>query len=179
MPYRPDLETHLLRKELVRAYHHQGLSVTDMLRRLDGNGLFSPTQRYNARYSLVARLLRSTQKEDAKRYRVLQDEAGRALVEYIGRQSFLYQKAVEDGNWALARDLSKDIARAHGVPTEEPIRVETDLLSQLQAAFQVGMKKVTEERRRIAESSKETPKAIEIMPPSLSGNGKEESKNEC
>jgi hypothetical protein len=96
----------------------------------------------------------------------LQEDADRALIEYIGRQQFLYARAVADGNYELARRLSQDIAKAHGVPTEEPIKIiETDILSQMQAAFALGEKRLAE-RCMLEKRS-----AIEV---SLIGNGKGE-----
>lgn len=163
--HRPDFESHLLRKDLVKAYLRQGLSVPEMVKRLDQHGLFDQTQGYNARYSVVARLLRAVQKQDRRRFHVLQEDADRALIEYIERQHFLYARAVADGSYELARRLSQDIAKAHGVPTEEPIKIETDILSQMQAAFAQGEKRLAE-RRMLEKRS-----AIEV---SLIGNGKGE-----
>lgn len=171
MPHRPDLETHLLRKELIRTYHRQGLPVAEMVRRLDQTGLFLSTQGYNARYSVVLRLLRAVQREDSRRFRILQEDSERALIEYVERQSFLYCKAIECGDYRLARDLSKDIARGHGVVTEEPVRVETDILVQMGQAFAMAEKKMLERKQRAALSSPVP--ALDIVP-SLGGNGKKE-----
>jgi len=166
--HRPDLESRLLRKDLLKNYLRQGLSVPEMMDRLDRQGLFAPTQGYGARYSLVSRLLRSIRKEDSRRFRVLQEDSERALIEYIERQSFLYRKVVEDGNYELAAKLSKDIAKAHGVVTEEPVRVETDILVQMGQAFALGEKKMQE--RRVALNS---PVPALDTAPRLLGNGKD------
>lgn len=167
MAHRPDLETHLLRKELVRAYYRQGLSVPDIIRRLDQNTLFSPHQTYNARYSAVLRLRRSVQREDSRRFRALQQDSEQALTQYIARQEYLYMKAVENGNYELAAKLSKDIARAFGVPTEEPIKIETDILTQMGAAFAMAEKKMAERRKQALPAL-----AIDTAP-RLLGNGKD------
>jgi hypothetical protein len=168
MTHRPDLESHLLRKDLVKTYLRQGVSIPEMLTRLDQNGLFSPTQSYNARYSLVVRLCRSIRKEDSARYRVLRNDAERALVEYIARLEFLYAKAVENGDYKLARDISKDLAHAYGVQTEEPVRVETDMLVEMVDSFPHAEKKLEQWKQQAALSS--LIPALDVIPP-LVGNG--------
>jgi hypothetical protein len=75
-------------------------------------------------------------------------------------------KAVENGNYALAAKLSKDIARAHGVVTEEPIRVETDLLKQMSDAFAMGEKRFLERKQKHA-----LPVPTIDVAPYLLGNG--------
>jgi hypothetical protein len=171
MPRNYSFETYCLKRELVKNYHRRGFSIPRMIENLDRNGLFSAAQSYGARYSSVLRVLHSIKKEDAQRFHALRDDAECALHEYIARQEYLYMKAVENGNYELAAKLSKDIARGHGVVTEEPVRVETDILVQMGQAFAMAEKKMLERKQRAALSSPVP--ALDIVP-SLVGNGKKE-----
>src|SRR5262245_8527794 len=138
MKNRPDLETHLMRKDLVRNYGRLGLSIPIIIRRLDEQGFFSPTQSYNARYSIVVRLLRSVKREDAKSYRVTQEDSNQARAEYLDRANYLYSQAIQLGDLRLAHDISMSIARAHGINTKEPIKVETNFYEVMLQASQMA-----------------------------------------
>lgn len=143
------------RQELVRLFCRLGTKETEIIQRLQDDGYIPASWGYRKKQLLVNRDLRRAKKEDLDRYHRLMGDGDRALVTYIGKLEVLFERAYADGNWSLCRDLTKDLAKAHGVPTEEPIRIEGDILSQMQQAFQMGM-------RRIAEQ-KPPPRVIEVV----------------
>lgn len=145
------------RQELVRLFYRLGTKETEMIQRLQENGYIPATWEFRKKQLLVNRDIRRAKKEDLDRYHRLMADGDRSLVDYIGRLETLFENAYQDGNWNLCRDLAKDLARAHGVPTEEPIRIEGDILSQMQIAFRAGMK-------RIAEQKSAPPAIIEVLP---------------
>ena len=134
------------RLELVRLFYRLDIKETEIIQRLQDNGYIPITWDFRKKQLLINRDLRRVKREDINRYHRLMADGDRALVDYIGKLETLFGKAYEDGNWPLCRDLAKDLARAHGVPTEEPIRIESDLLSQMQVAFQAGMKRISEQK---------------------------------
>ena len=134
------------RVELVRLFYRLGIKETEVIKRIEDIGYIPATWEFRKKQLLINRDLRKVKREDIIRYQKLMQDGDRALVDYIGKLETIFERAYEDGNWQLCRDLTKDLARAHGVPTEEPIRIETDLLSQMQAAFQVGMKRMSEQK---------------------------------
>lgn len=144
------------RQELVRLFYRCGVKETEIIQRLQDNSYIPASWEFRKKQLLVNRDVRKAKKEDIDRYRRLMQEGDRALVNYIGKLDTLFEKAYEDGNWSLCRDIAKDLARAHGVPTEEPIRIEGDILTQMQLAFQAGMKRIAEQ--------KPPPPTIEVLP---------------
>jgi len=145
---RPDLRTHLLRQDLVQHYWRLGLSIPEMMQRLEIEGLLATTQTYAAQYAIVSRLLKTVKHEAAKSYTVTPEDNRQAWREYVDRQTFLYYQAVQSGDLALAGELSKDLARAHGINTDEPIVIKTDLMTMLKNAQEQARKKL-EARRSI------------------------------
>ena len=134
------------RQEFVRLYYRLGIKETEIISRMQENGYIPALWEFKKKQSLIKRDLKKVKKEDIEQYQRLIAEPDGALVDYIGKLKALFEKTYEDGNWSLCRDLAKDLARAHGVPTEEPIRIEGDILTQMQAAFQVGMKRISEQK---------------------------------
>jgi len=134
------------RLELVRLFCRLGMKETEVIQRLQDGGYIPISWEFKKKRSLVRRDIKKVNSEDVTRYKQLVSDGDGALIEYIGKLEVLFGKAYEDGDWHLCRDLTKDIARAHGVPTEEPIRIETDILSQMQIAFQAGIKKISEQK---------------------------------
>lgn len=123
------------RRELVRGYHRQGLSPAAIISRLDAKQYFPTTKTYSAKRNLIREDLRFIAAEDRRRYAHTLDEINAALIAYVGRTEHLYGKAVENGEIDLARQLSKDLARAYGVQTDEPVKVELDMASLMKDAF--------------------------------------------
>ena len=144
------------RQELVRLFSRLGIKESEIIQRLQDTGYIPATWEFRKKQLLINRDVRKAKKEDIDRYRRLMADGDRALVNYIGKLEVLFEKSYEDGNWSLCRDLTKDLARAHGVPTEEPIRIEGDILSQMQLAFQAGMKRIAEQKRPLP--------AIDVVP---------------
>lgn len=135
------------RQELVHLFYRLGIKETEIIQRLQDDGYLPVTWEYRKKQLLVNRDVRRARKNDLDRYHRLIANGDQALVSYIGKLEVLFERAYGDGNWHLCRDLSKDLARAHGVPTEEPIRIEGDILSQMQLAFQVGMRRIAEQKQ--------------------------------
>jgi hypothetical protein len=134
------------RIELIRLFCRLGIKETEVIQRLQDGGYIPLSWDFKKKRRLIRKDIKKAKSEDLDRYKQLMSDADGALVEYIGKLEVIFEKAYEDGNWYLCRDLTKDLARAHGVPTEEPIRIETDILSQMQIAFQAGMKKINEQK---------------------------------
>lgn len=134
------------RTEIVRLLHRLGRKETEIIQRLQNDGYIPLIWSFGKKTRLIRDDIRRVRKEDMAKFKSVMQDSDSALVDYIGRLQTLFDKAYEDGDWQLCRDLTKDIAKAHGVPTEEPIRIETDILSQMQLAFQTGMRRVSEQK---------------------------------
>jgi hypothetical protein len=132
---RPDLELYTQRLELVKTYHRGGLSVMEITTRLDAAGLFSSQQSPEAKYRVVLRLLRLTQKQGRRDYAKATQDAKEELAMYLATQHFLYKQACSDGDWSLARDISKSIALAQGVDVDGVHRDTFDVGSLLKRVF--------------------------------------------
>ena len=91
--------------------------------------------------AIVKRDLEAIKLEDLQRFRSVQDDAETALREYLQRQMLIFQQAVERRELAVAASASKDIARAHGIETDKPVRQEEDLLTAMRNAMQTARKK--------------------------------------
>lgn len=137
------------RWELVKLYYRSGVSEDQIAKILTDGEYFPPSWDYRHKIIILRRDIKRIVKNDEQRFARIQQDGQLALIEYISRQELLYQKAMEDRDYGLARELSKDVAKAYGVPTEEPIRLEGDFLSQMKAAFQVGMQKRLEQSKSL------------------------------
>ena len=138
------------RRDLVRRYHYVGLSIAQILERLDGHKypLFSMTADYDDKYSTIASDIGVIKKEAMEAINITEFDAQEQHAHYLMRQTFLYNLSLEDGNLALASSLSKDIARGYGISTDEAIVLKGDLLSLLKGAQQTAARKL-EERKTI------------------------------
>jgi hypothetical protein len=134
----PTAEQHFQRLELVRSLHYRGKSITEIINVLEAEGLLNTAVTCSSKYRSVQRCLAKVKKGDLKKFRATQEEHDTALIEYIARQSYLFQRAIEDRQWECARSLSRDLAKAHGVVVDEPVRVEADLLTLLRAATEAN-----------------------------------------
>lgn len=145
------------RRELVRLWVRSGAHEDRIIQILVDGGYIPPTWEYKGKRALVRSDIRKVQSEDTTKFQSLKLDAEKAWQEYVARQSMLFEKAMEEGNVAVASSISKDIARAYGIPTDEPIRVETNLLDQMKEAIQMGAKRLLEQKQRSI-----PPPAIEV-----------------
>ena len=132
------------RRALVRLLVRAGADDVAIARKLLAANYLPATWTLDKQVKFLHRDITAVRREDTTRFTVVYQEASTALYEYIARQEYLYAKAVENGSYELAAKLSKDIARGHGVVTEEPVRVETDILQQFGDAFALAEKKMLE-----------------------------------
>ena len=136
------------RRDLVRRYHYIGLSIFQILERLDGHKypLFPVTADYDEKYGVIASDVAIIKKKDLESINVTEFDAQEQHALYIARQTFLYNLSLEDGNLALASSLSKDIARGYGISTDEAIVLKGDLMSMLRNAQQTATRKLEERK---------------------------------
>ena len=148
------------RRDIVRHLFHTGLSISLILERFESQDfdlLFPPLADYDDRYSLIAADIAAIKKESLEAVNITAFDVQEQHALYIDRQQFLYRQALADGNLALARVISQDIAKSYGIQVDEPIEVRGDLLSMLRGAQQAAARKI-EERKAIDV----TP--LEVMP---------------
>lgn len=117
------------RRNLVRTLHYQGLQEVDIIQKLDAAGFFPETEYWKIKRDVVRRDIEKITLADAHRFHVLEVDAHRAHYDYITRQEAIYQKAMERNDLEVAARASKDIAKAHGVQTDEPNRPKEDLMT--------------------------------------------------
>lgn len=158
----PTSELHFTRLDLVKTLHYQGKSIVEIVDALEEQQLLSSSISASSKYRLVQRCLRKIRKEDLDRFHVTRDASDAALSEYIGRQTVLFELAVQSRQLETARGLSKDLARAFGVPTEEAIKVDGDLLTLLRAATNTNRER--RKAQELASSPREDGNVIDITP---------------
>ena len=78
--------------------------------------------------------VRAIQAHIHKSFEMSKENADKGMEDYLERQESLYIQACSLGKMELAQSLSKDLARAKGVPVDEVVRVKTDLGAMLMAA---------------------------------------------
>ena len=149
----------LQRRALVRSYLSQGLRVIDIVARLEDEDTvwFPDSFTFKEKIRFIEADVKGIQKHIDKSFEVSKDDADRGMKEYLERQESLYREAYSLGKWELAQSLSKDIARARGVPVDEVVRVKTDFGSLLMAA--------SNKRREQAQLPPPIEDAIVIPPP--------------
>lgn len=134
------------RIELVRLYTRIGLREEQIIQRLTIGDYLNPIWEYGKCLKVIRKDIKYVKREDQRRFNQLQEDAKIALAEYIFRQVAIFEKSIEDGNLTLASTTSKDIARAYGLATEEPVVIKGDIISQMKAAFSAAQQKIDQRR---------------------------------
>lgn len=135
------------RRDIVRRHYYTGLSVSLILERLeDMDALFPPGADYDERYSIIANDIAAIKKGAMEAISIAEFDAQQKHAEYVDRMNFLYHAAIQDGNIALAAQLSKSIAQAYGVTTDEPVVVRGDFLSTMMSLKQSAQRKLEERK---------------------------------
>lgn len=148
------------RREMVRHLHYTGLSVPLILERLEKHDfLFPLVADYDEKYSMVATDIAAIKKAAMEAIAIDEFDIKQQHALYIDRANFLYYQALQDGNLSLAGNFSKDIARAYGVQTDEPIIVQGDMLNLLKGA-QVQAQKRLQERKAIDVTPEKLPDVV-------------------
>lgn len=127
----------LQRRALIRSYLSQGLRVIDIVSRLEQEkdiAWFPEPFTFREKIKLIEADVKVISKQINKAFEISKEDADRGMKEYLERQESLYREAYSLGKWELAQSLSKDIARARGVPVDEVVRVNTDLGTLLMEA---------------------------------------------
>lgn len=99
----------------------------------EGFLFFPETQSHRARLRVIRHDLDAICISDARRFSALQTDAEKARHEYIARQELIFKEAFLHRELEIASRVSKDIARAHGIPTDEVMAPKNDLISALEA----------------------------------------------
>lgn len=150
------------RRDLVKHLHFTRLSVSQIVAKIDGHGelsaLFPAHSTYEERKRIIRDDIKTIQADLTADIAIEEFDAKQKHAEYIGRQEFLYTLALRDGNLPLANEVSKTIAKAYGIQTDEPIVVKTDTMALMQAAFK---KMQNREQPKIEE---QTTEVIDITP---------------
>ena len=126
----------LQRRALVRSYLSQGLRVLDIVSRLEEEDTtwFPDSFTFREKIKFINVDVKAVQKRVDEAFEISKEDSDRGMKDYLERQESLYREAYSLGKWELAQSLSKDIARARGVPVDEVVRVKTDLGALLMAA---------------------------------------------
>jgi hypothetical protein len=121
------------RRKLVRQLFHSGHTRQQILLQCEQERLFPVTLSEGAKMKRIERDLAAIVREDLADATKPQDEA---RAEYIARQTTLMWKAVSQSKLDLARECSRDIALAQGLPVREPYHKEPDdMAEQMKTAF--------------------------------------------
>lgn len=132
----PSTEVHFTRLEVVRCMAAQGKGIPLIIADLEGKGLLSSSQSYSARYRLVCRLVQKVRQDGMEQYKLTREESNDALVGYIERHMLLFRLAISSNQLEVARNVSKDLGRAHGIDVDRPTGIaQPDL-----ASIMLGMK---------------------------------------
>ena len=125
----------LQRRALVRSYLSQGLRVLDIVSRLEEEDTtwFPDSFTFREKIKFINVDVKAVQKRVDEAFEISKEDSDRGMKDYLERQESLYREAYSLGKWELAQSLSKDIARARGVPVDEVVRVKTDLGALLMA----------------------------------------------
>lgn len=127
----------LRRRELVRGCLARGQRAIDIIEYLTKKkGFFPQTFTDKQKLGIVQKDIEAINKDNRQEYTVAKEDNDNAMVEYLERTHMLYTKAIQDTDYTLARELSKDLARAKGVPVDEVVRVEADTTKMMRQMFQ-------------------------------------------
>lgn len=128
----------LRRRDLVRGCMARGMrpiEIIEFLSKKKDITFFPTTFTDKQKLAIVGQDVAQINKEAREEYVIAKEDADVAMVEYLERQAFLYTRALTDSKIDIARELSKDIARAKGVPVDEVVRVEADMTKFMRQAF--------------------------------------------
>ena len=115
------------RRHFIRVLHYQGWKEVDIIQKVTDEGFFPETEYWTTKRKTVRRDIEIITLADANRFQMLEVDTHRAHHHYIARQEAIYQKAMERNDLEVASRASKDIAKAHGVQTDDPHRPKDDL----------------------------------------------------
>lgn len=130
-----------LRRDLVRQYRARGLSIMEILNRMDSGGFFGPTLTVPQKRKIVQVDMEYLQHQERSALIGLLQDAEQAQAEYVGRCQFLYAKAVEENHIGMAHAVSRDWAKVVGVQVDEPQRGGGDLIALLTQASATALDK--------------------------------------
>ena len=130
------------RRTLIRMFHYLGTKTDDIVTELEKEGFLNEAKTWSAKRQLVKRDIEVIRLEDAEHVQSVQQSADVALREYIERQTMIFKDAYLRRDYQAASSASRDIAKAHGLETERPIKQEEDLLTLLKNAELTANKKI-------------------------------------
>lgn len=107
--------------------HYQGYQEVDIIHKLEDEGYFPETEKWLRKRDAVRRDLILITLADANRFQAVEVDANRAYHDYLARQEAIYHRAMERSDLDVASRTSKDIAKAHGVQTDEVNRPQEDI----------------------------------------------------
>lgn len=150
-----------IRREVITRLFYAGKKIQEIIVVLDRRKALE-AYTFHEKIRFVKNEINSIKNRDRSSLLQLRKDADQAFAEYVGRQHFLYGLAVENRDIPNAMQLSKDIARAYGIRTDQPIEVKTDLGEMLR---QASMARRPEPPK--AEKVEEPRRAIALLPASL------------
>ena len=118
---RPSVQILERRRSIVRSLYYQGVQQSDIIERLEKDQLFPEAKSWSSKKQILRRDIDMIVLADAQRFQGLEIDTERARQEYIARQEGIYAKAMERNDLEVAIRASKDIAKAHGIQTDEPV----------------------------------------------------------
>lgn len=137
----PAPSTRELRRDLIRQYRARGLSLFEILTRMDSRDFFGPTLTVSQKRKIIQADIAYLQQQERESLSDLLRDNERAVGEYVTRCQLLYGKAVEDNSIGMAHNISRDWAKVVGVQVDEPQRGGGDLIALLTQASAMALEK--------------------------------------
>lgn len=156
----------LKRRDLIKLYRAQGLSKMDILLRLRNEKIFPRTFTESQCLRFLNVDLKAIAKDEKEYLAIALEDAEVSRAEYLERQHFLYTQTINHAEYHLARELSKDIAKASGFDVDTPVRVEVDFASVLRNNFGAAREKAKLElqKRQIIDITPESESEPALIP---------------
>lgn len=167
------------RREIVRHWWHISTAVPVILERLsrhDEYAFLDPLLTYRQRCKVIQEDIEAIRREAHAGLDVSEMDAKLAHADYIVRTEYIYSQSLQQGNLELAQKLNKDIAKAKGVQTDEPIVVKGDFLTIMMEATKKARATVEHQEQKVIDVVS-TPVTTLLSPPVTPEEEPVEKKN--
>ncbi len=146
----PASHTSDLRRDLIRQYLARGLSLFEIMGRMDSSSAFGRTLTILQKRKIIRADIAYIRQMERKALVGLLQDNEQAQAEYIARCQLLYSKAVDESQLGMAHTISRDWAKVVGVQVDEPQRGGADLITLLTQASVAALDKRRELNPQLA-----------------------------